>query len=251
LVEIEAAAKDSAMAHRAIDRAFECIGSIHRSMSRFDDDSDVGRLNRSCPGAAVPICRQTARVLKLAEALRQASAGVFDIRSSGNRGAHARTLKFGRGHVARSDEATFDLGGIAKGYAVDAALKSLRADGMAWACVNAGGDLAGFGRSIRVHVRHPARPRLMLQLVDLHNAAVATSAHYADPNVADFHQSEYLGSEGESHRAPGRSVSVLAPKCCLADALTKLVWITGDVHHPLLARCSAKAIILDDHHVCA
>src|SRR5262249_43137191 len=75
-----------------------------------------------------------------------------------------------------------DLGGIAKGFAVDRAVDALHRHGVAEGLVNAGGDLRVFGpRSHVVDVRDPRQPVSPLYRVALRNAALASSAGRFDP----------------------------------------------------------------------
>ena len=116
-----------------------------------------------------------------------------------------------------------DLGGIAKGYAVDRAIDILQRSGATQACVNAGGDLRVFGaRAEPVWLRLGQDSATLLAAVELANAAVATSSSV-----------DAGGSGPHVHgvtRAPARSgttVSVIADSCVVADALTKVV-LAGD-----------------------
>src|SRR5207237_9076434 len=84
-----------------------------------------------------------------------------------------------RSRVRLARAVRFDLGGIAKGFAVDRAVQILRRARLAFGLVNAGGDLRAFGnRRWPVHVRCPDAPGELLQLGSLSNGAVATSAVY-------------------------------------------------------------------------
>ena len=133
-----------------------------------------------------------------------------------------------------------DLGGIAKGYAVDAALAVLRDAGLASARVNAGGDLARFGDAAApVQVRHPLVPTQMLHLAELQNGAVATSAGYYQHGASPL---RHPGSGAELCRHD--SISVLAPDCMTADALTKIVAAEPARAPALLARYRAQALRL-------
>ena len=123
-----------------------------------------------------------------------------------------------------------DLGGIAKGYAVDRAIEVLRAHGAVDACVNAGGDLrvAGALRE-RVHVRDAWGG--IAAVLELADGAVATSSSGNNHLL------------GVSRRAaePDITVSVVAARCMVADALTKVVLAGGDVPPSVLAAFSAQA----------
>src|SRR4029077_2892855 len=100
-------------------------------------------------------------------------------RAGRERRATWRDIKIGPGGAVRFRAPLhLDLGGIAKGFAVDQAVESLRSHGVITALVNAGGDLRALGRRAwPVMVRHPARPGEAAAELSLCNAAVATSAH--------------------------------------------------------------------------
>ena len=74
---------------------------------------------------------------------------------------------------------TIDLGGIAKGFAVDCAVAALKRAGVQAGIVNAGGDLRAFGLGEEtVRIRHPLDPCRAAGIVTLANRALATSATY-------------------------------------------------------------------------
>ncbi|MFP5465879.1 MAG: FAD:protein FMN transferase, partial [Gammaproteobacteria bacterium] len=119
-----------------------------------------------------------------------------------------------------------DLGGIAKGYAVDCAIGALQAAGVAAGRVNAGGDLRLFGGvEEAIHVRHPHAATRLLPLCQLGEGAVATSATYYTGRLMDGRTvSPLIDAATRQPCAGGRSVSVLAGRCAVADALTKVVY---------------------------
>jgi thiamine biosynthesis lipoprotein len=139
-----------------------------------------------------------------------------------------------------------DLGGIAKGYAVDLAVAALQAAGAAGGCVNAGGDLRVFGPAgYPVAVRSPSAPGAAASRFMLLDAALATSGSYFSMRIHQGRQvSALLDARVGEPLAFDRSASVRAPRCVLADALTKVVLATGDIYHPALAACGASAFVL-------
>jgi len=140
-----------------------------------------------------------------------------------------------------------DLGGIAKGYAVDRAVAALKDNGITAGIVNAGGDLRIFGSvSHLVHVRHPAEPARVAGAVRLRERAMATSGIY-------FGRRKFRGKhvgpllDGRTSR-PAReliSVSVAAAECMVADALTKIVFTLRETAAGLLAQYHADAVLLE------
>jgi thiamine biosynthesis lipoprotein len=263
LVEITIAdALDDADLHLAFDRAFEAIAATHRLMSFHDPDSDVSRINRAAPAASIIVDARSARVLAAALALSEQSEGVFNPlcasrlvewdylpAPAGGRpewDTPASVLDLQGCRVIKHAPAWIDLGGIAKGYAVDAAAAALAASGIQSACVNAGGDLLAFGADAwPVLVRDPAHPGAAGHASEVRDCALATSAIY-------FSRKEHKGRPCSAllHGREGwpvlraASVSVSAPSCMMADALTKVVAATGDIHHPALGKHGAAAYLI-------
>ncbi len=198
-------------AESAIEAAFAAVGRVHAALTRFDANSDIGRFNAAPAGAVLDIGLHAQTVLQASARLQAWSAGAFDITlGSGPADWHLHGARLEK----RSAAVRIDLGGIAKGHAVDAAVQALRAAGCAAGWVNAGGDLRCFGSS-----------GLTLQLRDeasggvrawgrLQDGACATS-HYAPGSRSALVQ-QGLAKQGPLH------LSVLAPCCLWADALTKV-----------------------------
>lgn len=261
IVEIDVDERDPRSAAVAIDAAFDRIRSIHHAMSFHEPDSDLSRLNRAAPWTPVEVTADTWAVLQAALTLHAGSAGLFDCAVADALmlagllpSAHQATMAGGTladielsgpGVVRKRAAVRLDLGGIAKGHAVDAAVDALRGCGIASGSVNAGGDLRVFGPAPRrVHVRDPRAPSRMIPLVDLQDAAVATSGGYFVRRDAGAGRSALVNPFGQQCVPYDGTVSVIAPDCILADALTKVVALSADVRHPLLAAHGAQALWL-------
>jgi thiamine biosynthesis lipoprotein len=139
-----------------------------------------------------------------------------------------------------------DLGGIAKGFAVDRAVEALQRHGVTDGLVNAGGDLRIFGpRSHLIDIRDPRQPERTLFRVTLANGALASSAGRFDP----MRSREALASAviDPATAMPAQSVSgatVCAPCCMLADALTKVVMNAGEAAGTVLEHYGADALFV-------
>ena len=131
-----------------------------------------------------------------------------------------------------SPSAAFDLGGIAKGYAVDCPVEALQHVGCAAGWVNAGGDLRVFGEVQSPVMLRDERNGGLHPFMALGEGAVATS--YLGP-----------GQRSQIYAASGAAllvhVTVAAPQCMHADALIKVIAASGDEQHPLLRQYSAQA----------
>jgi thiamine biosynthesis lipoprotein len=145
-------------------------------------------------------------------------------------------------HIVLRRPLWLDLGGIAKGYAVDRAIDVLRAHGASQACVNAGGDLRMFGaRAEPVFIRVGRGGARQVPAVELADAAIATSTSDSDGDGGlHLHGVTRVPLRG------GMSVSVIAARCVIADALTKIV-LAGDaeVTRNVLDAFAAEAFVQD------
>lgn len=249
----------------AVNSAFRAIERVERLMSFHRSDSDIGRLNRARPGCYLRVHRWTYIVLREALRLHKASVGAFDCNIGGvlvragllprsQRMAvrcrppmHKTIALMNNGRVKLSHRIALDLGGIAKGFAVDQAVRVLRDRGVRTGLVNAGGDLRAFGPEPQaVWVRCPSAPGEQRLIGHIRNGAVATSASYfvraastdgvAASAIVDAVSGRRLGLAG--------SVSVVAKTCMLADALTKVAALRGGVPAALRQRSQAKVIEL-------
>jgi FAD:protein FMN transferase len=261
-VRIRAGGAASPVLERAVAAAYREIERIQSAMSFHDPASELSLVNRDAARRQVRITRDLFAVLTLARDLFEATDGVFDISvaphlvrwgylprtlSSRHTGTLAAMELLPRRGVRFHMPLLIDLGGIAKGYAVDRAVAVLQGAGAGHGVVNAGGDLRVFGpQSELVHVRHPAAPGSCVPLAKLRDAALATSALY-------FSRRRHRGRIvspiiDPARRAPcttSRSVSVVAPTCAVADALTKVVALRDADAFRVLTSWHASALILD------
>jgi FAD:protein FMN transferase len=261
-VEISVAATPSDQCERAIDAAFDAIAQAHALMSYHEPSSDVGRLNRA---AAHPVVVHdwTLQVLRAAIELGRRSNGLFNVavapvledlgllpRIPRARSpdlpliADAIEILPGRCVRLRRPDLRIDLGGIAKGFAVDRAVGVLRAHRIASGLVNAGGDLFGFGPDPHpIHIRDPRNPAALNFCVIVRNQALASSGVRFDPfrGRATTDCAVIDPRAGTPVRAvPG--VTVRALSCMVADALTKVVMIAQEDAGDLLDHYGASAM---------
>lgn len=237
LVEISIEAASEAALLHATDLAFAQVEEVHRAMSFHEPDSDLRRLARVPAGGALEISPHTARVLRLALQMELGSGGVFNptitpaLVTSGLLPApdgaqvpQARSLASaiewrGEHRLCVLAPVWVDLGGIAKGYAVDCAVFALQSAGVTAGLVNAGGDMRAFGaQSHLVHLRFAAGLRAV---ASLQNAAVATSCN-AERGASSPHIDPRSGWPVHSRQ----SVMVQAPSAAVADALTKVAMLS-------------------------
>ena len=243
----------------AIDRAFTAIEKVQELMSFHHQQSELSKINTLSHIRNIKIHPWTAQVLRVAREVYDQSNGLFDC-GVGHRLIAAgllpsnldlsqyefggiKDLQFIDSHIVFSSKPLcLDLGGIAKGFAVDVAVDSLLADGIESGYVNAGGDLLVFGSETQaIQIRNPAAPAELIHIGTLQNGAIATSSLYFSKReiqstsyVVNPSTNEYLDFSG--------SYSVIANECIYADALTKVLAISDKTNHRCFDHFSAKAI---------
>ena len=134
-----------------------------------------------------------------------------------------------------------DLGGIAKGFAVDQATHVLRRAGCSEGVVNAGGDLRRFGA--KYYPLYLRRNSGLVQIAELRCGAVATSSPHANrtDRIAQPIGCIIDPRQQRAWRGMG-SVMVAARSCIIADALTKVAALAGPACQSLLDRFGAQAL---------
>jgi len=251
----------------AVTAAFGEIARLHRLMSFHDGASDIARINRAAPDELVQVDADTWQVLRLAREVTALSGGAFDVACApylvdrqllpaplspatpaapaARASAEVFALEDGC-RVRKLAPGWIDVGGIAKGYAVDAAVARLESAGVPGGCVNAGGDLRVFGAMrAPVVVRSPASPGRAARHLVLCGEAMATSGSYFSEREHRAHRvSALLDARDGRPLVATASASVRAARCAVADALTKVVLATGDCGHPALALFGATAFLI-------
>ena len=271
LVEIRAGGAAPRVAG-GIAAAFAAIERVQRLMSFHDAGSDVSRINSTPVGREVAVDRETYGVLRHALDLGHRSGGAFDIAVAPSL-VSAGFLPYpalggllpqradDTNHQARFSDLELladcgvrwrkkgwiDLGGIAKGYAVDVAVAALRSHGITHGLVNAGGDLRGFGdRPWPIQIRAPEKPETLFDVGGLCDAAIATSAGYPGGRRAGSPVVEpIVDPESGDCVTWNASISVVASHCMAADALTKVVRLAPAALPALLEHYDAQAVLAD------
>ena len=274
---VEVACSGTALA--ASEAAFAAIARVQRLMSRHEAASDLSRFNVAALGQWTAVAPETLTVFAFALQLSAQTGGIFDVCAACGQDEAGQTgtghpvsgswrdveIDLQRGALRKHAPLQADLGGVAKGYAVDAAVRAMQqagsgngegesGEGASGKCqsgegpsgwVNAGGDLRVFGNlEMPVRVRSPQDLSGTVACVRLRNRAAATSACYLQATAADPSAQSVL-RHGISRQpvAHDKSWTVAAPCCMAADGLTKLVAATGNAQHPLLAHYAAQAWI--------
>lgn len=260
-ITVELWADDARLGAAAAAAVMGEMHRIDRRMSPYKEDSELSRINREAFPRPVRVSAEMFRLLELAQQFARLSRGAFDITYA----AFGRLYDYRAGvrpddaalEAARAsvgwqhlhlDAATqsvrfgqpgmcIDLGGFAKGHAVDNAIALLQGLGIRHAYVAAGGDSRVLGeragRPWTVAIRDPRRPGEVAAVLPLEDTAISTSGDYE----RYFDEPGFGGQVTRHHHlidpATGRSprgvmsVTVFAPDGLTAEALGKALFVLG------------------------
>lgn len=252
-VEVTLAGADRGELVSAAGAALDAVAEIGRRLSFHDPQSLLARLMREAHRSPVEVDGATFRLLRRTLSWARRTGGGFDPVRAAPPLVAAGLLPAPRDTPAADPRATWadvvldvagrvrfrrplwlDLGGIAKGFAVDRAVATLRRAGVRSGCVNAGGDLRVFGeRRIRVGLRDGASGDRLVAFVELAAAALASSsacfsrrtlaADRADPApAATTTVSHLVDTLGGGFFVAPRGASAVAPSCLAAEVLAKM-----------------------------
>ena len=238
-------------AEAALDGAEAAMRRIEAHMSSWLEDSEISALARAPVGRAQKLSGETLEVLRAARLAHRETGGAFDITcnplvrlwrdAAGSNSlptdaelAQARAdsrwelLELSEDGVTRlGPKVRVDLGGIAKGHAIDRAIDILKDAGLQGGLVDIGGDLACFGQPPKgrfwfVDIQNPFDSSVLARL-RLAAGAVCTSGDYARPIIVAGHRYSHIIDPAAGRPADSLpSVTVLAPNARTAD-----IWATA------------------------
>lgn len=260
---------DSVRTAAVATRAMAEFWRIDSLMSNWTTTSEVARVNRVAARAATPVEPEVARVIDAALTIGRQSEGAFDITveplvrawgfiggprhvpSDSAAAAAARLVGSSRLHFDPAtrllrfdrDGMRIDLGGIAKGHAVDVVADSLRAHGVTDALVNLSGNMLAIGRpagreSWRIGVRDPRDRMPYFARLDLHSGeGISTSAKYEQFVAQNGRTYGHIMDPRIGRPADGLiGVTVIAPTAMIADGWSTSLFVLGPVDGVRTAR---------------
>jgi len=218
-VAIECQAADRAMAERAIEAGFAAVRCVDEWMHPTRTGSDLAVICAAPLDRSVPVHPWTWDVLELSQRVHASSGGCFDPCLAERSGSISDVDLSQPGRVVCTAPVSIDLGGIAKGFAVDRAIDALCAAGCNTGLVNAGGDMRVFGANdspVWVRTHGGDRP------IRLANQACAVSDPARSERPAE-HRGYYSRVAVPFDLTAMQAAAVVAPTTAVADALTKCV----------------------------
>jgi thiamine biosynthesis lipoprotein len=257
VIEITLIDDNEEKANKAALQAFQEVKRIEQLMSPKIESGDVSRINKSSGKEWVKVPKETLEVIKKAQEISELSDGRFDITVGPLtelwRRAREKKIppsveevkeKLGlvnfknievdqEGKVfLKKKGMAIDLGGIAKGYAVDRALDVLRSLGYKNLIVNAGGDLRIGGlknnQPWSIGIQNPREPQKILTRISVSDVAVATSGDYEKFFIYEGKRYHHIFNPKNGFPADGcQSVTIVTKNCITADGLATAIFVLG------------------------
>lgn len=255
-IRVELWSEDRADGEAAINAVMTEMHRIDHAMSPHKPESELSRINRHAAAGPVKLSEEMARLVSRALDFSKLSGGAFDITYAGVGHLYdyrekikpsdaaiakareavgyqnlildtaARTLRFAREGVR------IDLGGFAKGHAVDNATAILARRGIKNAIVSAGGDSRVMGdhrgRPWTIAIRDPRRPGEVVAVLPLEDTAISTSGDYERYFEQDGVRCHHV-LDPKTGKSPSsvHSVTILAADGLTTEGLSKSVFVLG------------------------
>lgn len=267
---------------RAVDEAFKEVRRIDKLMSNYKENSEVNKINRLKAGEEIEVSAETMEVLTRSQEISRISNGAFDITvlplmemwgfygDSDREGMptdnetketlrHVGYAKITLGKdnrvIKSEDGVKIDLGGIAKGYAIDKAAQRLKSYGIKSAMIEAGGDFLCLGRKPdrvdwKMAIQHPRDKNKVLAVLEVADCAVATSGDYENYDIINGKRYSHIVDPrtGFPKGDIPASVTVAAKDAATADGLATAVFVLGPEEGMKLVEIlpDVEAVIISD-----
>ncbi len=235
--------------------AFNEIKRIEKLMDVHNPESEISRVNRLASKEVVQIGEEIFEILKESVEYSVLTSGAFDVSIRplsalwGERGRlkeapalkeienkrslvnykdiildeRKGTVRFGKEGMA------IDLGGVAKGYALDRVIKALKKKGVKEALVNVGGDVRVMGEKVwKIGLQHPRKENEVLAVIRLKDQAIATSGDYQRYFIKEGKRYHHIINPETGYPAVECiSVTIIGPSAIQTDILATGVFSLG------------------------
>jgi len=262
-----AIAPNAGTAAKCIDAAFEQLSNVDKLMSDYSSDSEISRINNNAYKGSVMVSKPTFEVLQRAVQFSRETEGAFDVTVGPlvdlYHLAQKEAITPDKGQIAAAkskvgfeklkldeqnrtvefavDGMRLDLGGIAKGYAVDKAIEAMQKCGAIGAMVDIGGDIRVFGappagkKKWQIGLQDPCETSeipidtgRLLMVLELTDGAVVTSGDYQRFVLIEGKKySHIIDTKTGSASSQLSSVTIICPNATDADALATAVSVMG------------------------
>lgn len=267
---------------KAVEEAFREVRRIDTLMSNYKPDSEVNRINRLKAGEKIKVSDETMQILRRSREISARSAGAFDItvlplmelwgfysksageskpnendiRATLKRIGYKKIMLWSDNSVSKSEnKVEIDLGGIAKGYAIDRAAQKLKSYGVDSALIEAGGDFYCLGtkpnkKLWKIAIQHPRKRNKAFAVLEVRDCAIATSGDYENYVIIEGRRYSHIidPRTGYPRSDTPASVTVVAKDATTADGLATAVFVLGPENGMKLVENmpAVEAIIIND-----
>lgn len=280
-VTITVVSDSEAKAGKAIEDAFSEIERFGDLINFFSDSSEVSLINRNAGTRAVKVSQDTLNVIQKAVSVSEQSGGAFDVtigpvmslwdfhkkvKPDEIKIKKKLSLVNYKKMIIDSDSATvflkdkgmlLDLGGIAKGYAADLAVKNLRQSGIQAGIVAVAGDIKTFGlkpdgKAWKVGIKNPRQKNEsdeIIATINLDGSAISTSGDYERFFMVDGKRYHHLLDPKTGHPVDTfQGVSIITNESVFADAFSTAVFILGkEKGLKMLKEKGMEAVIIENN----
>ena len=274
--EVRLAGVSAARAQTLAAQAMAEVQRIETKYSRYRTDSVVSQINAAAgSGEPIAIDAETAQLLAFATQLFELSDGLFDATSGvlrqvwdfkAGRKPSAQQLaevlpRIGWNHVQWNDQTArlmqhgmeLDFGGFGKEYAADRAATLLMNEGARHGLVNLGGDIRVIGPQADgspwlMGIRHPRQDDAVIASIPITSGALATSGDYERFFVeGDQRFCHILNPRTGWPAQHWQSISVIAPVCVAAGAMSTTAMLKGSAAIAFLEGQGVSYLAVDAH----
>jgi thiamine biosynthesis lipoprotein len=268
---------DPVLGELAVQTVLQEFKRLDEKLSPYKESSELSLLNRLAAEEPIPVSEELYLLLAESQKYAELTEGAFDITfaSIGHQYDYRRGKKPSQESTEQAlplidyrhlqltprKQSVFflrpgvriDLGGIAKGYAVDRGIELLRQRGIAHALISAGGDsrLLGDhqGRPWHIGIQAPRNKNAMAAVLPLSDCAISTSGDYERYFEADGIRYHHIISPKTGHSANSvQSVTIIGPNATRTDALSTSIFVLGgEAGMALINRLDdVEAVIIDN-----
>ena len=273
-VSLELWHPESSVADDCSVKAFAEMRRIEALMSTYQPSSEISLINDNAAISAVEISDEMAQIVEQSLYFSEISNGAFDItyasvgyaydyrnsQQPSDESIADKLAAIDYRHIEiidnrirfRQHGVRIDLGGIAKGYAVDRAIEIVEGCGISQAMISAGGDSRIIGdrggRPWMLGIKHPRKPEGIALRLPLSESAISTSGDYERFFIEDGNRVHHIINP-ETGRSANKSWSatVIGPRAIATDALSTTIFILGAIKGLALIESldGIDAIIID------
>jgi len=275
-IKVVVEARNQAAGKDALRAAETALRSVESAMSIWLGTSELSRLNQAPPGVLVPLSVETLSVLHTARQFCSISEGAFDatclpisrlwkqaetegLEPSAEKTRAALRIsgwRWFRLHDTAAekliDGPAVDLGGIAKGYAVDRAMALIRKSGAVGGMIQCGGEIRVFGKAgdaenWRIAIRSPfgGRDEGSFGTLELAEGAISTSGNYERYFTVNGRRYSHILDPRTGRPVDSvPQVTVFAPSATISDGWSTALTVLGPAGLRLAEENGVEAMLI-------